>query len=158
MHRPDQLSAHVAEVLRRKFADHVEQFAFPPPVFAAMQGQFLEMDLDSGTVTVQFPVLESYLNPYGTMQGGMIAAAVDNTLGPLSVLVAPPNVTRRLEMAYSRPITPDLGRITVTGRLLKQEGRWLFFRADVYDADGKRLARAKAVHWIIWGNDAAESL
>jgi len=34
------------------------------------------------------------------MQGGMIAAAVDNTIGPLSFLVAAPNVTRRLEMKY----------------------------------------------------------
>lgn len=114
-----------------------------------MQGQFLEIDLDNGTLTVQFPVLESYLNPYGTMQGGMIAAAVDNTLGPLSVLVAPPNVTRRLEMAYSRPVTPDLGQIVITSKLLERKDRWLFFRADVYDNGGRRLARAKAVHWII---------
>lgn len=156
MHRPDPLSAQVTEVLRHRFGDRLEEYAFPPPVFAAMQGQFLEIDLDSGKLTVQFPVLESYLNPYGTMQGGMIAAAVDNTIGPLSVLVAPPNVTRRLEMAYSRPVTPDLRQIIVTGRLLERRERWLFFRADVHDADGKRLARAKAVHWIIQGNDIAE--
>lgn len=149
MHKPDQLSARVAEILRRKFGDRDDPYAFPPPVFAAMQGEFLEMDLDHGTLTVQFPVLESYLNPYGTMQGGMIAAAVDNTLGPLSVLVAPPNVTRRLEMAYSRPVTPDLGQLIVTGRLLERKGRWLIFKADVYDADGRRLARAKATHWIL---------
>jgi acyl-coenzyme A thioesterase PaaI-like protein len=147
--QPDPLSIQVVEILRRRFADRMDQYAFPPPVFAAMQGEFLEIDLEIGTLTVKFPVLESYLNPYGTMQGGMIAAAVDNTLGPLSVLVAPPNVTRRLEMAYSKPVTPDLGQIIVTGRLLEQKGRWLFFRADVYDSDANRLARAKAVHWII---------
>jgi acyl-coenzyme A thioesterase PaaI-like protein len=147
--RTDQLLSQVVETLRRKFGDQVHQYAFPPPVFAAMQGEFLAIDLDSGTLTVQFPVLESYLNPYGTMQGGMIAAAVDNTLGPLSVLVAPPNVTRRLEMAYSRPVTPDLEKIVVTSRLLEQKERWLFFRADVYDPGGRRLARARATHWII---------
>lgn len=149
VHESDQLSAQVAEILKHKFGERVAQYAFPPPVFAAMQGQFLEIDLDNGTLTVQFPVLESYLNPYGTMQGGMIAAAVDNTLGPLSVLVAPPNVTRRLEMAYSRPVTPDLGQIVITSKLLERKDRWLFFRADVYDNGGRRLARAKAVHWII---------
>lgn len=149
MENPDPLSTEVAEILRRKLGDRLDQYAFPPPVFVAMQGEFVKMDLDNGTLTVQFPVLESYLNPYGTMQGGMIAAAVDNTLGPLSVLVAPPNVTRRLEMAYSRPVTPDLGQLIVTSRLLERKGRWLFFRADVYDQNGRRLARAKAVHWII---------
>lgn len=149
MDKPNQLLAQVTNTLRSRFGDRVHQYAFPPPVFAAMQGEFLEIDLDSGTLTVRFPVLESYLNPYGTMQGGMIAAAVDNTLGPLSVLVAPPNVTRRLEMAYGRPVTPELENIVVTGRLLERKDRLLFFRADVYDPDGKRLARAKAVHWII---------
>jgi len=33
----------------------------------------------------------------------MVAAAADNTLGPLSVLVAPPNLTRRMEITYARP-------------------------------------------------------
>lgn len=149
MHKPDELSTKAAEILRHRLGDRVDHYAFPPPVFVAMQGEFLEIDLDSGTLTVRFPVLERHLNPYGTMQGGMIAAAVDNTLGPLSVLVAPPNVTRRLEMAYSRPVTPDLGQIVVTSKLIERKDRWLFFRADVYDPDGRRLARAKAVHWII---------
>jgi acyl-coenzyme A thioesterase PaaI-like protein len=100
----------------------------------------------------QFPVLESYLNPYGTMQGGMVAAAVDNTLGPLSVLIAPPNVTRHLEMTYSRPVTLVMGHIVVSARLLERKDRLLFFRAEVRDQEGLRLARAKAVHWIMDDN------
>jgi acyl-coenzyme A thioesterase PaaI-like protein len=114
-----------------------------------MDGKFLALDLDAGVLTTQFPVRESYLNPYGTMQGGMIAAAVDNTLGPLSMLVAPPNVTRRLEITYSRPVTLDMGVILVQGELLERKKRWLYFRADVHNRAGLRLARAKATHWII---------
>lgn len=148
MHQPDLLSAQVAEILRSRLGDQADQYAFPPPVFATMQGEFLEIDLEDGILKVRFPILESYLNPYGAMQGGMIAAAVDNTLGPLSVLIAPPNVTRRLELVYSRPATPDLGHIIVVGRLLERRKQWLFFRADAYDPDGKRLAWAKGVHWI----------
>jgi acyl-coenzyme A thioesterase PaaI-like protein len=113
-----------------------------------MQGEFVQFDLDAGSLTAQFPVLESYLNPYGTVQGGMVAAAVDNTLGPLSLLHAPPNVTRRLEITYSQPITLDMGHITVSARLLERQDRWLFFRATVRSPEGRRLARAKATHWI----------
>ena len=85
--------------------------------------------------------------PRGT--GGMVAAAVDNTLGPLSVLVAPPNVTHRLEMTYSRPVTLDIGHVIVRARLIERQGRRLLFRADVRSPEGLRLARSKAVHWII---------
>ena len=137
------------EVLRNRLGERMKDYAFPPPVFVAMQGKFLQLDLDAGFLVVQFPVLESHLNPYGTMQGGMVAAAVDNTLGPLSVLVAPPNVTRHLEMTYSRPATLDMGSIDVEARLLERIGRRLFFRAEVRTSDGLRLARARAVHWIL---------
>jgi acyl-coenzyme A thioesterase PaaI-like protein len=114
-----------------------------------MEGAFIAFDPAEGRLTTRFPIRESYLNPYGTVQGGMIAAAVDNTFGPLSMLVAPPNVTHRLEMTYSRPVTPDLGHITVTARLVDRDGRRLHFRAGVRDPEGRRLARAKAVHWIV---------
>ena len=144
-----QLPATVWDALRNRLGDRLGEYVIPPPVFVAMQGEFLRFDLDDGSLTAQFPVLEDYLNPFGAMQGGMIAAAVDNTLGPLSVLVAPPNVTRRLEMTYSRPITPDLEYIIVVGKLLDHKGRRLYFKAHVRDETGLPLARAKAVHWIV---------
>jgi acyl-coenzyme A thioesterase PaaI-like protein len=155
----DRLSSAIMDVLRDKLGDRMDEYAFPPPVFVAMEGEFLELDLDAGSLTAQFPVLESYLNPYGMMQGGVVAAAVDNTFGPLSVLVAPPNVTRQLEMTYSRPTTLDMGTIVVHARLHERRDRWLFFRADVRSREGVRLARSKAVHWImddeIEGSNAA---
>ena len=144
-----QLSDAVMDALSNRLGERMDEYVFPPPVFVAMQGEFLEFDLDDGSLTARFPVLGDYLNPFGTMQGGVVAAAVDNTLGPLSVLVAPRNVTRRLEVTYSRPITPDLGHIIVVGKLLERAGRRLFFKADVRDEAGVRLARAKAVHWVV---------
>jgi acyl-coenzyme A thioesterase PaaI-like protein len=106
-------------------------------------------DLEVEWLTARFPVPAEYLNTYGSMQGGMVAAAVDNTLGPLSMLVAPPNVTRRLQMKYSRPVTPDLNFIIVEARLTERKDRWLSFRAEVKDEEGTLLARARAVHWIV---------
>jgi len=145
----DRLSSVILDILKGKLGDRMDEYVFPPPVFAAMEGEFLEFDLDAGLLATRFPVRESYLNPYGTMQGGMVAAAVDNTLGPLSVLIAPPNVTRRLEMTYNRPVTLDMGHIVVNARLLERKDRWLFFNAEVRSREGLRLARSKAVHWII---------
>jgi acyl-coenzyme A thioesterase PaaI-like protein len=139
----------IMEIVRDKLGDQQDRYLIPPPVFDAMEGEYLAFDLDAGSLTTRFPVLEAHLNPYGSMQGGMVAAAVDNTLGPLSMLVAPPNVTRRLQMKYSRPTTPDLEYITVKGKLLERKGRWLTFSADVRDPEGVLLARARADHWIV---------
>lgn len=145
----NEISSEIIAALRTRLGTRAEEFLLPPPSFTLMQGTFVAFDASAATLTVRFPVSEQYLNPYGVMQGGLIAAAVDNTLGPLSMLVAPPNVTRRLEMTYSHPITPEMGYITVSAHLVSQDGRWLEFRADVRDPTGTRLARAKARHWIL---------
>jgi acyl-CoA thioesterase FadM len=63
--------------------------------------------------------------------------------------VAPPNVTRRLEMKYSQPVTTDLEFIIVKGKLVNREGRWLTFSAEVRAQEGMLLARARAAHWIV---------
>jgi len=135
--------------IRARFGERIRDYRFPPPVFAAMQGEYLEFDLQNGSLKARFPILERYLNPYGTMQGGMIAAAVDNTLGPLSVTLASPNVTRTLELKYSHPATPDMGYIVVHARLVERKDPKLFFEARVSSPDGKKLATCKATHWIV---------
>ena len=127
----------------------VGEFLLPPPAFETMGGEFVALDLDAGELTARFPVRHDELNPYGSMQGGMVAAAIDNALGPLSMLVAPPNVTRRLQIKYSRPVTPDLDYISVTARWTGRSGRQLSFRAEVRDPAGRLLARASASHWIV---------
>ena len=119
-----------------------------------MHGEFVAFDEENGALTVRFPLLEHYLNPYDAVQGGMIAAAVDNTLGPLSMLVAPPNVTRRLEVTYSRPATLEMEHIIVVGRLGERKGRQLHFVAEVSSGQGVRLARAKATHWIVGATES----
>lgn len=141
----DQIMA----ALLGNLGEHTSQYLIPPPVFGFMQAEFIAYDPARRMLTVRFPILESYLNPYGAVQGGMIAAAVDNALGPLSVLVGPPNLTRRLEMTYSHPIIMEMVFFIVEARLLEQEDRLLVFAADVRDPNGKRLARARATHWIL---------
>ena len=142
----------IMTIIHEKLGDRTEDYMIPPPVFTSMQGEFVDFDLEEGILITRFPVRQEYLNPYGAVQGGMVAAAVDNTLGPLSMLVAPPNVTRILEMKYSRPVTPELESITVKAKFLDRDGQLLYFRAEVRDMDGKLLARAKATHWVIDGS------
>lgn len=144
-----ELLDQIMTVLKNRLGDRLDEYAFPPPVFTAMQGEFLAYDLENNALIVRFPVLESWLNPYGIMQGGMVAAAIDNTIGPLSELVAPPNVTRRMELKYSRAVIPEAGFITVKANLIAHDGRWLTFRAEAHDPQGQRLVQAKAVHWIL---------
>jgi acyl-coenzyme A thioesterase PaaI-like protein len=144
-----KLYEQIMILLQEQHGHHLDHSAFPPPVFKVMQGEFLDYDPEQALMRIRFPVLESWLNPYGTMQGGMLAAAIDNTIGPLSALMAPPNVTRHMELKYSRAVTPEIDFITVTARLTKRQDRWLTFKAEARDPQGWRLVRAVARHWIL---------
>jgi acyl-coenzyme A thioesterase PaaI-like protein len=145
----DGLIDDIFRILKERLGDEFNNYDFPPPVFAALEGSFQDLDLEGGILTARFPILSRFLNPFGTLQGGIIAAAVDNTLGPLSVLVAPPNVTRELDLTYSHPIRPELGYFEVSAKFIRRDDLRLHFTAEVRDLDQKRLARARAVHYII---------
>ena len=45
----------------------------PPPVFTKMEGKIVNYNIDIGYLEIMFPIKEEYSNPYGYMQGGMIA-------------------------------------------------------------------------------------
>jgi uncharacterized protein (TIGR00369 family) len=129
-----------------------ERLKVPPPIFTDMAGEFVSVDLEAKTLTVRFPVMERYQNPMGYMQGGMIAAAVDNAIGPLSFLVANANVTKTMEMNYLRPIPASVTEITVRAAFQSQNGRELVFVADVLRGDGSVLATARSVNILLKGN------
>jgi acyl-coenzyme A thioesterase PaaI-like protein len=144
-----EIPADIRQQLEKGLGGADKRLNMPPPVFVAMQGRLVGFDPEEKILLARFPVLPEQLNPYGSMQGGIIAAAIDNTLGPLSMLVAPPSFTRRLEIKYRKSVSPDSGDILVEGRFVEQKKRQLFFRARVIDAEGNELANAKAVHWIV---------
>jgi len=149
MHETGNTDEQIREALIENMGDQIDNYLLPPPVFDYMGAEYVDFDRAAGTLSIRFPIRPEYRNPYGAMQGGMVAAAVDNTLGPLSVLVAPPNVTRMLEMTYSYPVDPAMEYFTVHARFTERNERRLFFKAEVKSPEGRRLARAKAVHYIL---------
>lgn len=149
MNPSNPVQEQLIKILRAKFRDLSGEYKIPPPVFIAMKGEVIEFDFDAGYLKIKFPVLAEQMNPFGNVQGGMIAAAIDNTLGPLSMAVAPPNFTRHFEIKYRRTIPFDTGYLYVTGRLAGQKKQLLFFNATVVDGDGIEYAIAKSTHWVI---------
>lgn len=120
----------------------------PPRVFVEMGGQFVSYQ-EGQSLTVRFPVVERYQNPLGLMQGGMIVAAIDNAIGPLSYLIAPPSVTTQLNTSYVRKITPEDAYIEVEARLVARAGKQLYLSAQVFNPERKLVALAEATCMLL---------
>jgi len=129
--------------------DKLHEFNLPPPSFEIMKCKILEFDAEKKYIVVKMPVLDLWLNPYGTMQGGLIIGAIDNAVGPLSLLVAPKNMTRNIESKLLKPIIKEMGFIYVTATLVEQKKRRLIFDAVVQDSAKNIYAKATLTNWIL---------
>lgn len=139
----------LAEMKQHIAPDQIDRMIFPPPVFVEMQGEFINYDRDQSRLVTRFPVQEKHLNPLGYLQGGVLAALLDNTIGPLSFMVAPPNVTTQFNISYLRPTTRDESPITVTAQVIDRTRGQLFIQGRAENQAGKTLAIAHASHQII---------
>jgi len=145
----NKIPKKLLSLIKSKLQGRADEIHFPPPAFDTMEGEVVNYDSKTEILTNRFPILNEHLNPYGNMQGGIIAAAIDNTIGPLSLLVSPPNFTRRMEIKYGKAISPKLGYIYVSAKFIEKKKRFLFFEASVTNYDGDILASAKSTNWII---------
>jgi len=83
------------------------------------------------------------------MQGGMIDTAIDNAVGPLSMLVASANMTRTIETKLLKAVGLDVEYIYVTAHLMEQKKRRLTFEARVTDVEGVVYATSKVVNFVL---------
>lgn len=138
----------IMEQMQQMIPDGVEML-LPPPVFTEMNGQFVDFDAEAKRLVARFPVDERYFNPLAYVQGGILGALLDNTIGPLSYLVAPPSVTTQFNLSFLRPVTAETGHIRITAQLDERTRRQLFFTGTARDPQGKTLTIAHATAQII---------
>ena len=142
-------SLDIKELFSTALGESLHEYELPPPSFTIMQCEIVAFEKEKATLTTKIPVLKEWLNPYSTMQGGMIVAAMDNALGPLSLLVAPKNMTRNIESKLIKTITMDMKYIYVTASLYEVKKRRLIFDVVVKDKEENLYATARVTNFIL---------
>lgn len=115
----------------------------PPKVFVDMGGEFIDF-IEGISLTARFPNMERYMNPFGFMQGGIIVAAMDNTISPLSYVSAPPNITKEINTTFKRPIKENDRFIHVVATVVKKTTSNIILHAEVLNEKGKLAAKGVA--------------
>ena len=139
----------IIELFKEVLGDKIDEFRLPPPSFTVMDCEIIEYDKENNSLITKLPVLEQWSNPYGTMQGGMIDAAIDNAVGPLSMLIAPLNMTRSIETKLIKVITMKIEYIYVKAMLVEEKKRRLTFNVSVEDDKGVVYATSKVVNFMV---------
>ena len=118
-------------------------FEIPPKVFIDMEGEFINF-VENQSLAIRFPNKERYMNPLGFMQGGMIVAAIDNTISPLSYTLGIPNITKEISTQFKRPVYKTDSYIDVIATILSTTSENIVLEADVRNEKGKQVATGLA--------------
>ncbi|MEX0682341.1 MAG: PaaI family thioesterase [Dehalococcoidia bacterium] len=118
--------------------------ATPMPPAAELLGWQL-LELEPGRVRVRYTAREEWYNPQGSVQGGFIAAMLDDAMGPAAFASLEPGEfapTLELKVNYYRPVYA--GTITAEGRVVHRTKRVLFVEGRLFNGDGELAASATA--------------
>lgn len=112
------------------------------PSAKLMGAQFLSFDAETHTVEMAFTLPESFANMRGSVQGGLLAGPLDETMGAAVYLSSGGKLQLSLDINLSllRPVAME--RITVKARAVKPGRRVTFVEGELFDHAGKLCARA----------------
>ena len=122
----------------------------PPPAAKLLGWKVLEAEPGSGRIRVQFEATLEFTNPMGNVQGGFLAAMLDDTLGPALATTfseqefAP---TLELKINFIRPAKP--GTLIGTGRVVHRGGTVAFLEGSLQDSAGNLIATATATARLV---------
>lgn len=132
------------------FWDVMAGRAPPPPAATTLGFKLLDIDPEQGTIRVQFDAKPEFSNPLGNVQGGFLAAMLDDTLGPALVATLSKDQfapTIELKVNFIRPAKP--GRLIGTGRVVARGGTIAFLAGELATEQGELVATATATARIV---------
>ncbi len=131
------------------FWDAIEGRAPMPPAAVTLGWELISISEEDATIEVAFTASEAFVNPAGFIQGGFLAAMLDDTLGPALVASLSPGdfaPTTDLHVQFLRPARP--GRLLGRGRVVRRGRDIGFLAGELVDEDGALVAVATATAQI----------
>ena len=120
-----------------------------PNIAKTLSIEFTDINPQQGTIETSFVAGEEFLNPVGQVQGGILAAMLDDTMGPALVATLGENQfapTLNLSIAFIKAAKP--GKIYGKGRVVKKGKSICYLQGELLDENGGLLATGTATAMI----------
>jgi uncharacterized protein (TIGR00369 family) len=116
-----------------------------PPAAVLLGWRLIDLNLAERWIKVGFDGKPEFRNPAGNIQGGILAAMLDDTMGPIVIAATDKKAfpaTVDLSVSFIRPVKP--GPITVLAQITSMGRQLVFLEGKLFDAKEKLCARATA--------------
>ena len=114
-----------------------------PPCAETLGWELIAEHPEEGRIEIAFHPNGTMVNPRGTVQGGFVAAMLDDTMEPALVAMSGDQeapVSLDMNVPFVKPVVP--GRVIGKGRVVSRTKAIAFLEAELFDQNGDLLARA----------------
>jgi uncharacterized protein (TIGR00369 family) len=121
----------------------------PPPCFEFLHSELIE--IESGRAVVRFSPIEQMENPFGQIQGGILAGMIDNCVGPAVGATTPDRQTTTIQMSihFLKPVIAG-ETIIGTAEVVKYGRTQAYVEANLTrESDGELLVKATATNLFL---------
>jgi uncharacterized protein (TIGR00369 family) len=121
-----------------------------PPCAHLLGWEMLEEDPEHGRVRLRFQGRPEFVNPAGFIQGGLLAAMLDDAMGPAALVMSGGTLftsTINLQVSYLAPAKP--GPLIAEGRVVQMGKTVAFLEAELSDENGVVVARATSAARLV---------
>ena len=121
-----------------------------PPAAKLLGWKLISLDDELGHIEVEFEAKPEFLNPVGNIQGGLVTAMLDDTLGPAVFAMTKGEFfgnTVDLHTQFLRPV--PVGKITTKAQVTKLGRNIAFMTGQLFDKDDHLCATATASAYLV---------
>lgn len=119
-----------------------------PPIHHLLGGHNMQWNAEKVELSITYMALESFTNPRGTVEGGMICAMLDDVMGLFAYVAnhQTPATTINLTMDFLRPC--QVGEVITYCRFIKQGNHILNIESEAWQRQ-KLIARSTANFMVL---------
>lgn len=119
-----------------------------PPIHHHLGGHELQWDAEQRVMQIKYKLRDCFLNPRGHIEGGMLCAILDDTMGILATLNhnAKPATTVNLTMDFFRPC--QVGVVSTKAWFSKEGNRILNMESEAWQHN-KLIAKCHAAFLVL---------
>ena len=122
----------------------------PPPIARLLGWHILDARPETGWIRIGFQGRQEFLNPAGFIQGGILAAMLDDTMGPaVFAMTEGALYTATIDMNVSYLAPARIGLVIGEGQVVQLGKTVAFLEAKLIDEAGAVIARATSTARLV---------
>lgn len=121
-----------------------------PPVSKLLGWRLIDMKPEEGIIRVGFEGREEFLNPAGFIQGGMLSAMLDDTMGPAAFIMSEGKLfTPTITMTVNFLAPGKVGAFECEAKVVQMGKTVVFVEGRLMDGTGTLVATATSTSRLV---------